>query len=71
MHDDELCDYLSIVIIHSPDPFLDALIWVILRVTAARNIEVLSLDVLDVAPERPSLSLVGAGPSGSIRRNSV
>jgi integrase len=59
--DDELCDYLSIVIIHSPDPYLDALIWVILRVTAARNIEVLSLDVLGAAPERPSLSLVGKG----------
>lgn len=58
---DELNDYLRIVLLRSREPLLDAVCWLILRLTAARLSELTGLRRPDLVINRPSLVLDGKG----------
>lgn len=57
----ELREYLIIVLTHSPDPVYVALLWILFRVLGCRLSELVGLRASDVNPDRPSVVLVGKG----------
>ena len=61
LEDEELCEYLQVVLWSSDDPVLDAVMWVIDRVTAARLHELIGLSEVGAKPSRPSVTIAGKG----------
>ncbi|MBM7804180.1 site-specific recombinase XerC [Geodermatophilus bullaregiensis] len=57
----ELLDYVNTVLWTSPDPRLDALLWLCYRITLARGSELRHADLASVNRARPSLSVGGKG----------
>lgn len=61
LEDEELCEYLQALLWSSADPVLDAVLWVIDRVTAARLHELIGLSEVGAKPSRPSVTIAGKG----------
>jgi integrase len=57
----EVRDYCQIVLVNSPDPVMDAYVWILFRTTGARRIELERLREVDLNLDRPSITLVGKG----------
>ncbi|MGY1608467.1 tyrosine-type recombinase/integrase [Geodermatophilus sp. SYSU D00700] len=61
LEDDELRQYLHVVLTASRDPELDALLWVVARVAALRLTELLVLSRTGTKLARPSVTVAGKG----------